>query len=69
MHELADESLRDILPIAKKIVNALGASNYNILQVWEMLAYLGTFYAKFGFDRTTGDWRIKKVMNPTTIVS
>ena len=33
LHELPDEYLADALPIAKKIVNALGAENYNILQV------------------------------------
>ncbi|KAJ1968839.1 Adenosine 5'-monophosphoramidase [Dispira parvispora] len=32
MHELPDEYLRDILPIAKKIALASGAENYNILQ-------------------------------------
>ncbi|KAI8894963.1 HIT-like protein [Globomyces pollinis-pini] len=32
MHQLPDESLADLLPIAKKIALALGAENYNILQ-------------------------------------
>ena len=32
MHELPDESLRDILPIAKKIAIAQGTPDYNILQ-------------------------------------
>ncbi|KAJ1650496.1 Adenosine 5'-monophosphoramidase [Dispira simplex] len=32
MHELPDEYLRDILPVAKKIALASGAENYNILQ-------------------------------------
>ncbi|ETW82260.1 hypothetical protein HETIRDRAFT_451819 [Heterobasidion irregulare TC 32-1] len=32
LHEMPDEYLADALPIAKKIVNALGAENYNILQ-------------------------------------
>jgi hypothetical protein len=31
MHELPDESLGDILPVAKKIALATGAENYNIL--------------------------------------
>jgi len=31
-HELSDESLADILPVAKKVAKALGVSNYNILQ-------------------------------------
>ncbi|KAJ1982473.1 Adenosine 5'-monophosphoramidase [Dimargaris cristalligena] len=32
LHEVPDEYLADMLPVAKKIVNALGAENYNILQ-------------------------------------
>ncbi|EEB87769.1 hypothetical protein MPER_14748, partial [Moniliophthora perniciosa FA553] len=32
MHELPDEHLIDILPIAKKIALAQGSENYNILQ-------------------------------------
>ncbi|ESK84795.1 hit family protein 1 [Moniliophthora roreri MCA 2997] len=32
MHELPDEHLTDILPIAKKIALAQGSENYNILQ-------------------------------------
>jgi diadenosine tetraphosphate (Ap4A) HIT family hydrolase len=31
-HELSDESLADILPAAKKVANALGVTNYNLLQ-------------------------------------
>lgn len=34
LHELPDESLTDILRIAKQIAVATGAENYNILQVW-----------------------------------
>lgn len=33
MHELPDEYLADALPVAKKIALAVGAENYNILQV------------------------------------
>jgi hypothetical protein len=33
LHQLPDEYLTDILPIAKKIAVAQGAENYNILQV------------------------------------
>jgi len=33
MHELPDDYLADALPMAKKIVTAVGAENYNILQV------------------------------------
>ncbi|CAG8727154.1 16027_t:CDS:2 [Acaulospora morrowiae] len=32
LHELPDESLADLLPVAKKVANAIGAENYNILQ-------------------------------------
>ena len=31
-HELSDESLADILPVAKKIALALGIKDYNVLQ-------------------------------------
>lgn len=31
-HELSDESLADILPVAKKVANALDIANYNLLQ-------------------------------------
>ncbi|KIM43059.1 hypothetical protein M413DRAFT_443868 [Hebeloma cylindrosporum] len=32
LHELPDESLRDVLPIAKRIALAQGSANYNVLQ-------------------------------------
>jgi len=32
LHEIPDEYLADVMPIAKKIAVALGAENYNILQ-------------------------------------
>jgi diadenosine tetraphosphate (Ap4A) HIT family hydrolase len=32
MHELPDEYLHDVLPIAKKIALAQGSANYNVLQ-------------------------------------
>ncbi|KAI8826562.1 HIT-like domain-containing protein [Fimicolochytrium jonesii] len=32
MHELSDESLADILPVAKKVAKALNVPNYNVLQ-------------------------------------
>jgi diadenosine tetraphosphate (Ap4A) HIT family hydrolase len=31
-HELSDESLADILPVAKKVALALGIKDYNLLQ-------------------------------------
>jgi diadenosine tetraphosphate (Ap4A) HIT family hydrolase len=33
MHEVPDEYLQEILPLAKKVAIAIGAENYNILQV------------------------------------
>lgn len=33
LHQLPDEYLADAMPVAKKIALALGAENYNILQV------------------------------------
>jgi diadenosine tetraphosphate (Ap4A) HIT family hydrolase len=33
MHELPDEYLADVMPVAKKIASAQGLENYNILQV------------------------------------
>lgn len=32
LHELSDDSLADLLPVAKKVALAVGAENYNILQ-------------------------------------
>jgi diadenosine tetraphosphate (Ap4A) HIT family hydrolase len=31
-HELSDETLADILPVAKKVASALGVTDYNLLQ-------------------------------------
>ncbi|KAF9166722.1 Adenosine 5'-monophosphoramidase [Actinomortierella ambigua] len=37
MHELPDDTLADLLPLIKKVVNALDAENYNILQhIWHV---------------------------------
>ena len=33
MHELPDESLADILPVVKKVAKAVGAKDYNIVNV------------------------------------
>ena len=33
LHDVPDEYITDTLPIAKKIATALGAKDYNILQV------------------------------------
>ncbi|KTW26554.1 adenosine 5'-monophosphoramidase [Pneumocystis jirovecii RU7] len=32
MHELSDDSLNDLLPLAKRLVNAMDLQDYNILQ-------------------------------------
>lgn len=32
-HELPDSAMADLLPVAKKVALAIGAENYNILQV------------------------------------
>jgi hypothetical protein len=32
MHQLPDDCLADLLPVAKKIALAIGCENYNILQ-------------------------------------
>ncbi|KAJ3257924.1 hypothetical protein HK103_004215 [Boothiomyces macroporosus] len=32
MHQVPDETLADMLPVAKKVALALGPQNYNILQ-------------------------------------
>ncbi|KAJ3747662.1 HIT-like domain-containing protein [Lentinula detonsa] len=47
MHELPDEYLVDILPIAKKIALAQGAENYNILQNNGALAHQVVQHAHF----------------------
>lgn len=31
-HQLSDETLADLLPVAKKVAIALGATDYNLLQ-------------------------------------
>jgi len=33
LHEVPDEYLSDALPLAKKIIEALGVDDYNLLQV------------------------------------
>lgn len=38
LHQLPDEHLADLLPIAKKIAVAQGAENYNVLQVGTLLS-------------------------------
>ena len=35
LHDLPDEALVELLPIVKKIAIAVGADNYNVLQVRE----------------------------------
>ncbi|KAF8817071.1 HIT-like protein [Phlegmacium glaucopus] len=47
MHELPDENLRDILPIAKKIAIAQGVPDYNILQNNGRIAHQEVPHAHF----------------------
>lgn len=42
LHELPDEYLADMLPIAKKIAVAQGVENYNVLQVGTAFFSLST---------------------------
>jgi hypothetical protein len=45
LHELPDEYLSDVMPIAKKIALAQGIENYNILQVNFIITMpLNTFF-------------------------
>jgi len=32
LHELSDDSLADLLPVAKRVALALGVKDYNVLQ-------------------------------------
>jgi diadenosine tetraphosphate (Ap4A) HIT family hydrolase len=52
MHELPDEYLADVMPIAKKIAIAQGVENYNILQV-PHLAQMEIANSTGHSDRTT----------------
>ncbi|KAF5314853.1 hypothetical protein D9619_007264 [Psilocybe cf. subviscida] len=47
MHELPDEHLSDVLPIAKKIAIAQGVPDYNILQNNGRLAHQEVFHVHF----------------------
>ncbi|KAI8806854.1 putative HNT1-adenosine 5'-monophosphoramidase [Cladochytrium replicatum] len=47
MHEVPDEHLADILPIAKKVATAIGAENYNILQNNGRLAHQAVDHVHF----------------------
>lgn len=54
MHELPDEYLIDVLPIAKKIALVLGCEDYNLLQV-RIFQYSTIFDSlpRVHFSRTT----------------
>ncbi|TPX45585.1 hypothetical protein SeMB42_g03944 [Synchytrium endobioticum] len=47
LHEVPDESLADLLPVAKKIASAIGAKNYNVLQNNGRLAHQAVDHAHF----------------------
>lgn len=57
MHELPDESLTDLLTIAKRIALAQGLVNYNILQVWSVRP-IGSAMLTFCVSRTQNNGRI-----------
>ncbi|KAK9718833.1 Adenosine 5'-monophosphoramidase [Basidiobolus ranarum] len=47
LHQVPDEHLSDLLPVAKKIATALGAENYNILQNNGSLAHQAVNHVHF----------------------
>ncbi|PVV00237.1 hypothetical protein BB559_000003 [Furculomyces boomerangus] len=47
MHEIPDEYLADILPTAKKIANAIGCTDYNILQNNGKIAHQEVMHVHF----------------------
>ena len=47
LHEIPDEYLSDILPVAKKIASALNVANYNILQNNGRLAHQAVDHVHF----------------------
>ncbi|KAI0737974.1 HIT-like protein [Daedaleopsis nitida] len=47
MDEVPDEHLAEILPLAKKIANAMGLENYNLLQNNGKLAFQHVFHVHF----------------------
>jgi hypothetical protein len=44
LHDVPDEYLTDVIPVAKKIAIAAGFENYNILQVPYLCEFLGLFF-------------------------
>ena len=47
MHQVSDDTLRDILPVVKKIVFALGIQDYNLLQNNGSIAHQVVKHAHF----------------------
>ncbi|ORX82162.1 HIT-like protein [Basidiobolus meristosporus CBS 931.73] len=47
LHQVPDEHLADMLPVAKKIAAALGAENYNVLQNNGSLAHQAVNHVHF----------------------
>ncbi|KAI9596250.1 HIT-like domain-containing protein [Syncephalis fuscata] len=46
-HELSDESLSELLPVAKRVALAIGAPNYNVLQNNGRLAHQEVMHVHF----------------------
>lgn len=47
MHQVKDEELMHILPVAKKIAKAMGIENYNLLQNNGRIAHQAVFHVHF----------------------
>ncbi|EIN06877.1 hit family protein 1 [Punctularia strigosozonata HHB-11173 SS5] len=58
MHDVPDDYLQEILPIAKKVALAIGADDYNILQNNGRLAFQHVMHVHFHvipkYDKATG---------------
>src|ERR1700677_434057 len=68
LHELPDEYLVDVMPIAKKIALAQGLENYNILQVKFVVQFLMlTVLTKFLHHQNNG--RIAHQVCPIVLLS
>ncbi|ORX76163.1 HIT-like protein [Anaeromyces robustus] len=67
VHDIPDEYLRDIVPVAKKIAKAIGCENYNILQNNGRLAHQEVMHVHFHVipkDENGGliiKWPVKKL--------
>ena len=64
LHEIPDTTLQEILPLAKKIANALGCSDYNLLQNNGSFAHQAVRHAHFHIIPKTGPEGLKLSWNP-----